>query len=92
MIAWLKYWFMKPEPQPQQIPTIEVHPRNLYPHTRYTMSLPRILEWWASSPQLDPFQKPHHRQSTKEHKARSPCRTALMYNYCPGGAGGAIEA
>jgi len=55
MIAWLKYWFMKPEPQTQQIPTIEVHPRNLYPHTRYTMSPPRILEWWASSPQLDPL-------------------------------------
>lgn len=47
MLSWIKYWFRKPEPIPEPVATIEVHPRNLYPHTRYTMSPPRILEWWA---------------------------------------------
>jgi len=56
MLAWLKYWFSKPEPpKPQPITTIEVHPRNLYPYTRYTMTPPRLLEWWAKEPQLDPL-------------------------------------
>ena len=45
MLSWIKYWFSKPEPIPKPVATIEVHPRNLYPHTRYTMSPPRILEW-----------------------------------------------
>ena len=42
MLAWLKYWFSKSEsqssPKPPPITTIEVHPRNLYPYTRYTMT------------------------------------------------------
>lgn len=53
MLSWIKYWFSKPEPIPEPVATIEVHPRNLYPHTRYTMSPPRILEWWAKEPQCD---------------------------------------
>ena len=59
MLAWLKYWFSKSEaPKPPPITTIEVHPRNLYPYTRYTMTPPRLLEWWAQPPQLDPLPKP----------------------------------
>ena len=57
MLAWLKYLFTKSEPKPQPITTIEVYPRNLYPYTRYTMSPPRILEWWAKEPQLDELPK-----------------------------------
>lgn len=58
MLAWIKYWFSKPEaPKPPPITTIEVHPRNLYPYTRYTMTPPRLLEWWAKSPQLDELPK-----------------------------------
>ena len=63
MLSWIKYWFSKPEPTPTPITTIEVHPRNLYPHpkgevllnpyTRYTMTPPRILEWWAKEPKYD---------------------------------------
>ena len=62
MLAWLKYWFSKSEsqssPKPPPITTIEVHPRNLYPYTRYTMTPPRLLEWWAQTPQLDPLPEP----------------------------------
>jgi hypothetical protein len=59
MLAWLAYWFRKPEaPKPPPITTIEVHPRNLYPYTRYTMTPPRLLEWWAKDPQLDPLPEP----------------------------------
>lgn len=53
MLAWLKYWFTRPEPQPQPMPTIKVFPRELCPRNRYTMSPPRILEWWAQDPVLD---------------------------------------
>lgn len=55
MLAWLTYWLTKPDPKPPAMPTIEVIPRDLYPRTRYTMTPPRLLEWWAQSPALDPL-------------------------------------
>lgn len=57
MIAWIKYWFTKPEPQPQPIVQMPVYPRSFIPQHRYTMTPPRLLEWWAKEPQLDPLPK-----------------------------------
>jgi hypothetical protein len=52
MLAWLKSFWVRPEPEPQKE---ERKKLIVLPQGRHTLSPYKILEWWNQPPKLDPL-------------------------------------